>query len=281
MRDAAARRGAVPERDAAGRIADMATTALRDELAVHPKPGLVSHVDAGSHDDMDAETFEMAIAAIAPFFADLARAGSEGAAMTDLRRIGLRAESAMLAATGSINTHRGAIFGLGLLAAAAGALGRPAAGALGIYVRRTWGAAILAGLVSVDRPGAAARRRYRAGGAPAEAAAGFPSIYRVALPALARGRGRAGHAAGVEACMALVAAGGDTNLLHRGGRPGARFARDAARRFLADGGTRADGWRERAERMHLDFVARRLSPGGAADLLAMALFVGRIERNRP
>jgi triphosphoribosyl-dephospho-CoA synthase len=120
------------------------------------------------------------------------------------------------------------------------------------------------------------RRRFGAGGAPAEAAAGFPGIYEVGLPALRQGARkvpRDAEAARVEACFALIAALDDTNLLHRGGLAGLGFARDAARRFLdADGVGRPD-WRDWARTVHEQFVARRLSPGGSADLLAMSLFV--------
>jgi triphosphoribosyl-dephospho-CoA synthetase len=101
-------------------IADRAVLALLHELAAWPKPGLVSHVDSGSHTDMDAAMMQSSAEALRPFFAELAMAGQEGADMGCLRTIGLRAESAMLAATGGVNTHRGAIFGLGLLCAAAG-----------------------------------------------------------------------------------------------------------------------------------------------------------------
>lgn len=70
----------------------------------------------------------------------------------------------------------------------------------------------------------------------------------------------------------------DTNLLHRGGQAGLDFAQAAARAFMARGGVRANGWRERAASVHRGFVARRLSPGGAADLLAMSVFVDALER---
>ncbi|MDV2983748.1 UNVERIFIED_CONTAM: triphosphoribosyl-dephospho-CoA synthase MdcB [Methylobacteriaceae bacterium AG10] len=268
------------DRSWAEAIARTAARALRLELETYPKPGLVSHVDPGSHADMDAGTFRATTAAIAPFFRDLARAGAAGAPMPALRRIGLEAEAAMRAATGGVNTHRGAIFGLGLLCAAAGALPRPAAGALGALVRDRHGAAILDGPVLLHAPGARARRRHGVGGAPAEAAAGFPSLYRVGLPALQRGRRMHPgdeEAARVEACLALIAHVEDTNLLHRGGPEGFAFARDEAARFIAEGGVAQAGWRRRAEALHRAFVARNLSPGGAADLLAMTLFVDAIE----
>ena len=107
----------------------MASAALVAELETWPKPGLVSHVDSGSHDDMDHTTFRRSTAAIRPFFASLAIAGAAGAEMERLRQIGRDAEDAMLAATGGVNTHRGAIFGLGLLCAAAGAASARRAGA--------------------------------------------------------------------------------------------------------------------------------------------------------
>ncbi|KQT69536.1 triphosphoribosyl-dephospho-CoA synthase MdcB [Methylobacterium sp. Leaf465] len=263
-------------------IARLATHCLRLELATYPKPGLVSHVDSGSHADMDAGTFRASASALEPYFADLAEAGAAGAGMAHLRRIGLAAEAAMRAATGGVNTHRGAIFGLGLLGAAAGALGRrPAAGSLGAHVRARYAGAILDGPELLHAPGARARRRHGVGGAPAEAAAGFPTLYGTGLPALRRARARrpkSPEAARVEACLALVAALEDTNLLHRGGPEGFDFARAEAARFLAEGGIARDDWVSHAEDLHRAFVARRLSPGGAADLLAMTLFVDAWER---
>ncbi|GAA0254651.1 2-(5''-triphosphoribosyl)-3'-dephosphocoenzyme-A synthase [Methylorubrum aminovorans] len=261
-------------------IARAAAEALRLELETYPKPGLVSPIDSGSHADMDAGTFRASTAAIAPFFRDLALAGRAGAPMPALRRIGLQAEASMRAATGGVNTHRGAIFGLGLLCAAAGAVPRPAAGALGALVRDRYGATILDGPVLLHAPGARVRRHHGVGGAPAEAAAGFPSLYRVGLPALRRGRQfhpGDGEAARVEACLALIAHIEDTNLLHRGGPDGLNYARAEAARFIAEGGVARAGWRGHAEALHRAFVARNLSPGGAADLLAMTLFVDAVE----
>jgi triphosphoribosyl-dephospho-CoA synthase len=273
----------VPISRQADRIARLAARCLHRELATYPKPGLVSHVDSGSHSDMDAGTFRASASALEPFFGELAAAGAAGAGMAQLRRIGLAAEAAMRMATGGVNTHRGAIFGLGLLSAAAGALGpRPPAGSLGAHVRVRYADAILDGPELLHAPGARARRRHGVGGAPAEAAAGFPTLYGTGLPALRRARARrpgAPEAARVEACLALVARLEDTNLLHRGGAEGYAFARAQAARFVAEGGIARADWFARAETLHRAFVARRLSPGGAADLLAMTLFVDAWERS--
>jgi triphosphoribosyl-dephospho-CoA synthase len=242
-------------------IARLATQCLRLELATYPKPGLVSHVDSGSHADMDAGTFRASASALEPYFVELAAAGAAGAAMAHLRRIGLAAEAAMRAATGGVNTHRGAIFGLGLLSVAAGAVGpRAPAGSLGAHVRARYADAILDGPELLHAPGARARRRHGVGGAPAEAAAGFPTLYGTGLPALRRARTRrpeSPEAARVEACLALIATLEDTNLLHRGGPEGFGFARAEAARFLAAGGIARDDWFSHAQTLHRAFVARR------------------------
>jgi triphosphoribosyl-dephospho-CoA synthase len=270
-------------------IAHEASRALSREFAAWPKPGLVSHVDSGSHRDMDAAMLQASINVLNPFFADLARAGRQEAGMYRLRAIGLRAERAMLAATGGVNTHRGAIFGLGLLCAAAGATARLGingslitSGRLGATVARRWGEDIRKGPIPIFSHGTAALRRFGAGGARAEATGGFASVYGVGLPALRQGRALADSSTAVlvQACFALLAAVGDTNLLYRGGLAGARYAADAATAFLSAGGIGAPHWRERAARVHGEFVDRNLSPGGCADLLAMTLFVDALETGR-
>jgi triphosphoribosyl-dephospho-CoA synthase len=269
-------------------IADQAVLALLRELVAWPKPGLVSHVDSGSHTDMDAAMLQASAETLRPFFAELAKAAHGGTDMGCLRTIGLRAEAAMLAATGGVNTHRGAIFGLGLLCAAAGTVAEISTdGAavtpvrLGNIVVRRWAAEISRGPIPLFSHGAAALRRYGAGGARAEAAGGFRSVYEVGWPALREGRALQPDdpdAPLVQACFALIAAVCDTNLLHRGGAEGMRFASQAASSFLSQGGVGAPDWRARAAVVHAAFVARRLSPGGCADLLAMTLFVDALER---
>ena len=110
-------------RSGAEQTAALAHAALIDELATWPKPGLVSPVDSGSHRDMNAVTLVRSADAIRPAFAELARAGERRASMAELRAIGLNAEAEMMAATGGVNAHRGAIFSLGLICAAEGAGG--------------------------------------------------------------------------------------------------------------------------------------------------------------
>jgi triphosphoribosyl-dephospho-CoA synthase len=132
--------------------------------------------------------------------------------------------------------------------------------------------------------GSEALRRFGAGGARAQAAAGFPDVYEVGLPALRSGRLLAPgdeNAARVQACFALIATLEDTNLLHRSGESGLRFARCAARNFLARGGVGQPNWQSQALEIHRQFIARWLSPGGCADLLAMSLLVDALETPEP
>jgi triphosphoribosyl-dephospho-CoA synthase len=273
------------KRDARG-IAAHAVDCLLLELETYPKPGLVSHIDAGSHTDMDADTLRRGATALGPYLCALAEAGAQNSGMGRLRVIGIEAEAAMLEATAGVNTHRGAIFGLGLLCAAAGTRSSgtvETAAPLGSIVARRWGKEILSGPAMLRSHGLEVRRRYGAGGARCQAADGFPSVYGVGLPALKQAAIMApadAEAVRVHACFALIAAVEDTNLLHRGGTTGLHFAQSAARSFLDRGSVGRPDWRERACPVHEAFVQRRLSPGGTADLLAMSLFVQALESDR-
>lgn len=266
---------------AADHIGALAAECLRLEVTTHPKPGLVSHVDAGAHRDMDAQLLYHSADTLAPFFAELATVGAVGAGLDRLREIGIAAERAMLNATDGVNTHRGAIFGLGLMTAAAGFReSNGISGSLGWIVANLWGRSIESLPAVPDSHGARAAHRYGAGGARKEAALGFPSVYGIAIPALAVGRELAGgdaEAARVQACLALIASVGDTNLLYRGGLDGLVFAQRVAAAFLEEGGVGQPGWRLKALQIHAMFVARNLSPGGCADLLAMTLFAQALE----
>jgi len=266
---------------AAGAFGRAAIAALHEELALPGKPGLVSPGDPGAHGDMDAGTYFRSLLALRGAFVGLARAGAEGAPFAALRQLAVAAEARMLRATGGVNTHRGALFSLGLLAAAAGreaAAGRHPGDGLGQAVQRHFGPALRTLLADPASHGSRASRRHGLPGARDQARAGFPQVFEVALPAfrdcLARGADR--PRAALQALFGLVAVLPDTNLLHRGGAEGLAFAQAAARGFLEPGGVFAPGWERRAGDVHRAFLARRLSPGGSADLLAAALFVERL-----
>lgn len=263
-------------------IGRLAVRALHAELALWPKPGLVSPGSPGSHGDMDAGRMWRGIWSLRRVFGELARAAAHGETFHQLQARGRRAEVGLLAATGGVNTHRGALFHLGLLAAAAGAGARGEG--LGRWVRARCAADLsrdAAASPGVEPThGQTARAIYGTPGARGEAAAGYPSLWSVALPALAstRARGSSETEAKAQALFALIAHVEDTNLLHRGGPAGLKFARAAARAWLVAGGVFTPDWRERALVVHRAFVARRLSPGGSADLLAATIFVDALGR---
>ncbi len=263
-----------------------AVRSLHSELVLAPKPGLVCPNDNGSHRDMTATTLFRSLFALRHYFREIAEAAWHGAPFATLQRLGIAAEACMLRATQGVNTHRGAIFNLGLLSAAAADLmarGAPVeAVGLGETVRRRWGQAILDMSPQAPSHGLMVAVRYGAGGARLEAASGFPTVLQTGLPllreALRSGAGP-GHAL-TQTLFGLIVDVEDTNLLYRGGRDGLRFAQRTARDFLAAGGVHAPGWRARAQAIRDAFVARNLSPGGTADLLAATWFVHRITADR-
>jgi triphosphoribosyl-dephospho-CoA synthase len=267
------------------RLGRAATAALHDELELYPKPGLVSLVDAGSHRDMDAATFMRSLFALRHYFPQIAGLGARGAPFAELERCGVDAEQRMLQGTAGINTHRGAVFSLGLLCAAAGrlaALGiNMAPGPLRHCLRQTWGAELLARSTRTSASnGQCAAWRYGLRSAGDEAAQGFPVLFETAVPVLsaALASGQAARMARLQTFFSIMAVLDDTNLAHRGGLAGLTFARRAAAGFLAAGGCGRPDALVHAEAIHRDFVARRLSPGGVADVLAAACWVERVCR---
>lgn len=256
--------------------------ALKHEADAWPKPGLVTPVDSGSHRDMNYASFVDSIAALRGYFAEIAEAGARGASYAQLQPIAIAAEARMLVATRGANTHRGAIFNLGLLAAAAAwRQEHPTHDAVrcGDLVARLWGPAILASRqAATPSHGQAVWQKFSVGGARAEAAGGFPAVSRIGLPAL-----RALLADGIDeetaiigTLMALMARLDDTNLLWRGGAAGLADVRSAALAFERDGGVRHPAWRDRLTDMHTWMVKRNLSPGGSADLVAAVWLVHQL-----
>jgi triphosphoribosyl-dephospho-CoA synthase len=265
---------------AARAIGRAATLALYDELALSPKPGLVTLTDRGSHDDMDARTFIRSLLALRGYFPCIAELGAQGAPFAALERCGIEAESRMLAATGGINTHRGVIFTLGLLCAAAGALAADGRSVEPVALRKAlldrWGDALAARTGRTPTlPGGIAAQLYGLRSASAEAAVGFPVLFETALPAMQR-TGACAQAVRLDTLFQVIAVLDDANLAHRGGLDGLRFAQRAARGFIADGGTASPHGLARAQAIGRAFVARRLSPGGAADMLAAACWLQRV-----
>jgi triphosphoribosyl-dephospho-CoA synthase len=265
---------------APGTLGRLAAQALRDEATLTPKPGLVDMRGGGSHDDMDVTMLLASADALAVPITRCAEAAASLPLSRDLRAeigaIGRAGEQRMLRATGGVNTHRGALWVLGLLAAGLAATGT-AAKAAGFAAR-------LAGIEDPALParapshGARARLRYGAAGAVGEDQGGFPHTMYVALPALRAGRaaGHGEHTARTDALLASMARLEDTCLLHRAGPGGLQVVRQRAAAILRAGGSGTA--RGGILLDDLDRISRRLrlSAGGSGDVLAAAVFVDSV-----
>ena len=266
-----------------GDIGDLAVAALVDEATLTPKPGLVDARGNGAHRDMTLRLMLDSAHSLHGAFSAMADAGRRARRLDrslreSLGALGRDAEAAMLRATGGVNTHRGAIWCLGLLAGAAGWLrtgdARHVASVAGTIAR----------MPDRHRPahtgnkGALACAAYGVGGARGQAEASFPHVTGVGLPALhaSRARGDAESSARVNALLAIMARLDDTCVLARAGRDGLAEMQALAGDVLDAGGIGTLAGRRRLHALEAAMLARNASPGGAADLLAATLFLDRL-----
>jgi len=272
------------------RIARNVVRSLYQELALYPKPGLVSFRDNGAHRDMNAATFVRSLFSLRGYFVAIATAGIREAKFDELQQLGLAAESHMLHATRGINTHRGAIFTHGILAAAAGCAAArnlaPSDDNLRAIVTANWSRdlrAIAVASAATPSHGQLMAACHGITGARGEALLAFPSVFESALPALrsALARGADTQHALLHAFFVLLAETPDTNVLFRGGTEGLQFIQTQAADFLERGSVFEAGWQARAESLHRQCSLRNLSPGGCADLLAAAWFVHQLQTGQP
>lgn len=256
-----------------------AERALLYEAVTTPKPGLVDAENNGAHQDMNLFSFMASSSALRSFFEESARIGSlevsDADAFALLRAEGIRAEEEMLCSTGGVNTHKGALFSLGIACCAAGRAGEGAAAEkiLECAARiAKYSLADFDGLkLSEARTGG--ERQYAESGLTGirgEAAAGFPAVRERGFPALkaALGRGENINEAGLQALVALMAHVSDSNILRRRGGDALADVRVRAGIFHQNGFSHED-----LRRMNDDFVRENISPGGSADLLALTYFL--------
>jgi triphosphoribosyl-dephospho-CoA synthase len=290
----AARAGALPRphAHALGRaIAALVEEALLREVQLTPKPGLVDCANTGAHRDMDYPMFLRSAAAIRPFMEIFFRIGAETAALpatgilTLLRADGQACERAMFAATGGVNTHKGTIFAFGLAAAACGRL-HVTTGEIDHDSLCDEVAAMTAGLTARELAGPREARTagerfhqlYGMTGARGEAESGFATVRDGSLPAMERAiaTGAAPEWALHAAFLHLLEHNADTNLVARGGLPGLAYAQGEARRIRLAGGIDHPAFLDEMAALDQAFIARNLSPGGSADLLALTWFLHQI-----
>ncbi|WP_151811691.1 triphosphoribosyl-dephospho-CoA synthase [Acinetobacter bereziniae] len=271
-------------------LADLAVEALIAEVNLTPKPALVDQRGSGAHDDLSLVLMEQSAHSLRPMFLQMAQAAFLHAdCLQTLREvigsIGRAGEAAMLDTTQGVNTHRGAIWALGLLVTAT---------ALAIHHQspiRAYDLCQHAGKIAKleDRfipqqtlsHGQQVQQKLGAKGAKAQAQEGFPAIVEHALPQLHYSRQVYGNelAARVDALLALMSILDDTCVLYRAGQVGLTRMQKGARYVLRCGGYATVAGQCALNFLEMDLMRLRASPGGAADLLAATLFLDWVEHN--
>jgi len=261
------------------------------EVSAYPKPGLVAPRSMGAHKDMNLQTFMLSSAAIAPCLYACAKIGLEdddASILPVIRGVGREFDRRLLQATHGVNTQRGILFSAGIICAAAGLCLRHKPAVTALEVLNAAGE-ITKGLCARElhdidlgqatTAGEILFRDYGVTGIRGEVEAGFPTIANFGYPALraALATGCSLNRALVHALINLIAEADDTTVLWRGGREAQDFVRGEAARICADGGALAKDGVKRIDELNAACIARNISPGGAADLLAVTAAVYLLE----
>ena len=266
-------------------LASIAKQALIAEAELTPKPGLVDRRGSGAHTDLSLHLMRHSAETIEPFFGSMAAASGKRPLSRSLREelgaIGRKAEHAMFLATGGTNTHKGAIWVLGLLVAAASQ-------SEDLNPTRVAGlAGSIARIRDFVRPelvshGDVVRERYGVVGARGEAYTDFPHVVRVGIPALraARVAGKSETESRLFSLLSIMADLDDTCVLYRSGLEGGEAVKAGAKTVLAAGGPGNHEGDAALRRFDRKLLEEGISPGGSADLLAASLFLDCLESGR-
>ena len=279
--------------DKAKKLGELAVEAMLFEAACTPAPGLVDRANSGAHADMDFYAFMSSTAALTHTLARCAQAGYNHAAapaglLSVLRIIGTEGERQMLKATGGVNTHKGLLFSLGIAAAAAGFL-------IGRQHKINF-AEILAAVKAIakdivrefesikDKPpneltaGERLYKQYGITGIRGEIAAGLPAINSVGLPVLKKAlKTLSVNDALVETLLHLISVVEDTTVMNRHNPEKLRsWVNKKVRKAITAGGMYSVEGRKLVQELDQEFILHNVSPGGAADLLAVTWFIYRI-----
>lgn len=260
-------------------LADLAVNALINEVDLTPKPGLVDQRGSGTHVDLTRQLMHRSARSLRACFRAMAHEALIPQPYSLLRErlgaIGRQGEIDMFAATEGCNTHKGAIWALGLLVAGASICRK---------AKNPAEMAAVAGAIArcpdrhvpvQDTNGSKAVKRYGVSGARGEAQADFPHVVCVGLPVLwaARNRGLAEDHARLDALMAIMAELDDTCVLHRGGAKALAATKQGAREVLLVGGTGTQRGYEALMALDKRLSSLGVSPGGSGDLIAATLFL--------
>ena len=268
--------------------------ALLEEVYTTPKPGLVDQYDTGAHTDMDCQLFEKSAAAITPYLKQMFFTGLEwNQSPSDLfhaiRKTGIYAEKAMFRATDGVNTHKGAIFTMGILSASAGKM-YAEYGYFSISRILQFTSEMTKEVLErefqrmekkePDTYGEKLYREYGERGIRGQAQLGFPVLALTAYPNLSYSR-RHGYdlnKSNINTLLCTITKLNDTNVLARSSYNDLKWLKHKALMSLKRGGAfTASGMKQLIE-MNQECIWRNISPGGSADILAAAIFLWKLEQ---
>jgi triphosphoribosyl-dephospho-CoA synthase len=268
-------------------LASLACQALIAEAELTPKPGLVDRRGSGAHADLSLAILRRSALTIEPYFCEMAFVSSRAHPSQSLReqlaRIGRAAERAMLTATGGSNSHKGAIWILGLLISAAAMHidGEAAASAIADTAKAIASFEDRAAPRLVSH-GDLVAKKHGVLGARGEALRGFPHVVNIGLPMLHSRRvaGATETVARLDTLLSIMSSLDDTCLLYRGGETALMTAKEGAVEVASAGGSGTAIGRRRLQHLDRQLLELHVSPGGSADLLAAALFLDAVERRQ-
>ena len=252
-------------------IAHLATQALQAELDTTPKPGLVDKDNNGAHRDMDYALMQRSIDTLHPYFVKLALLGCADAlpTHTSIRDIGIEAEKAMLSATNGVNTHKGALFSMGLAVVAA-------AHEKNTDSLQTTIKALAASFPDTNGTHGSKAKLLSKGitaikGALDNAREGYEMLFAEWLPFYIEHRKEHDAYTLHKTLLRIMCNLDDTNVIYRTDLATAEEVKQEARALL-------DSFSKAALKdMDRRYTARNISPGGAADMLSLTIFIGSIQ----
>lgn len=252
-------------------IAHLATQALQAELDTTPKPGLVDKDNNGAHRDMDYALMQRSINTLHPYFVKLALLGCADAlpTHTSIRDVGIEAERAMLSATNGVNTHKGALFSMGLAVVAA-------ANEKDTDSLQTTIKALAASFLDTNGTHGSKAKLLSKGttaikGALDNAREGYEMLFAEWLPFYIERRKERDAYTLHKTLLRIMCDLDDTNVIYRTDLATAEEVKQEARALL-------DNFAEAALKdMDRRYTARNISPGGAADMLSLTIFIGSIQ----
>ncbi|MGN1271994.1 MAG: triphosphoribosyl-dephospho-CoA synthase [Lactobacillus sp.] len=261
-------------------IAQNAEKALLYEVVTNPKPGLVDPTDRGPHPDMDVYLFIDSSLSLREYFKQAAEIGANFAdkdlrkMFKKLRQAGIQAEKTMFEATNKINTHKGAIFSLGMfVCASAYCEHHQNLDEFTVVQKMTQGLVQHDLGQKSDTAGEKQFLKYGKGGVRAEAEAGYPLIKNVALPFLAKSKGDLNTRL-LDTLMKIVSQVEDSNLIKRAGNIEViDWAHRQAEEYLAAGGYGTVAGKKILLELNKEFKEKNYSLGGSADLLIVTIFM--------